>query len=345
MTVAIPFHLKHAAPRAGHVLSLADLDPDGITELLDDAATLKAEPQRAGHAMDGPLAGRSVALLFQKPSLRTRVSFEVGVARLGGTPVVLGGADIGFGVREPIEDIARSLSRYVDGIVARLLHHADLEALAAATTVPVINALTDVEHPCQALADLLTLREQLGSLEGRRVAWIGDGNNVAHSLILGAVSTGIHLSVATPRGYEPDAVIVDRALAIAAETGATIRFGHDPVAAATDAEAVCTDVWTSMGQEAEADRRRRDFAGFTVSEALLERTNDAVVLHCLPAHRGEEIDGDVIDGPRSVVFDQAENRLWVQKALLVQLVGARSLGARRPTGQLPLPMVLPAATR
>ncbi|MBA2255070.1 MAG: ornithine carbamoyltransferase [Chloroflexi bacterium] len=333
-----------AVPRPGHVLSLGDLDPGSILALLHHAAELKAAPHRALPGASGPLAGRTIALLFQKPSLRTRVSFEAGIARLGGTPVVLSGAEIGFGEREPIEDMARSLERYVDAIVARLLRHEDLARMASVTRVPVVNALTSHEHPCQALADLLTLRERLGPLAGRRVAWVGDGNNVAHSLILGAASVGLHLRVATPPGHEPDAAVVDEALAIAAETGAQLELGHDPVAAVTGAQAVCTDVWTSMGQEAEAAQRRRTFAGlgFTVTRSLLRHTADAIVLHCLPAHRGEEVDADVIDGPASAVFDQAENRMWVQQALLLHLFARPSVDGHRAAGQLALPSLLPS---
>jgi ornithine carbamoyltransferase len=339
MTVALSMPRPIIAPRLGHVLSIADLGPGLVEEVLDDAAALKASPRFAGTPQ--PLAGRSVALLFQKPSLRTRVSFEVGLARLGATPVVLGGAEIGFADREPLEDIARTLSRYVDGIVARLLRHEDLERIAAVATVPVVNALTDREHPCQALADVLTLREQLGSLAGAEVAWVGDGNNVAQSLILAAACVGLHLRVATPVGYEPAEAIVDAALAIAVETGARLTLGHDPAAAVSGAAAVCTDVWTSMGQEAEAAVRRSAFAGFTVSAELLRAAPDAVVLHCLPAHRGQEIDADVIDGPASVVFDQAENRLWVQEALMLRLIGGphAGRGASRIVTQLPLPNV------
>jgi ornithine carbamoyltransferase len=343
MTVTNPMP-RIIAPRAGHVLSIADLGPAGVAELVEDAAALKASPRWAG--TPEPLAGRSVALVFQKPSLRTRVSFEVGLARLGATSVVLGGAEVGVGGREPIEDIARTLSRYVDAIVARLLRHEDLELLAASATVPVVNALTDLEHPCQALADVMTLREHVGPLEGAEVAWVGDGNNVAHSLLLAAACVGLDLRVATPVGYEPAEGIVDAALAIASETGARLTFGHDPIAAVDGAVAVCTDVWTSMGQEAEAVERRRAFTGFTVSRELLQHSADAVVLHCLPAHRGEEIDADVIDGPSSVVFDQAENRLWVQEALMLRLLGGPSgAGGSRAVTQLPLPSARPHSIR
>jgi ornithine carbamoyltransferase len=310
------------APGVRHLLSIADLEPDELADTLDAAAELKAAHGAAPHGRF-PLAGRSVGLLFDKPSLRTRVSFEVGIARLGGTSVSLTGSDIGLGSREPLVDIARTLSRYVDAIVVRIISHASISELAAAAGVPLVNALTEREHPCQALADLLTLRESLGRLNGRQLAFIGDGNNVCNSLLLGGAALGLHLRVATPRGYEPDPSIVHEATLLGRHSGARIEVVHDPLAAVDGADAVYTDVWTSMGSEDDAERRRRDFTGFRVTTDLLRAAPDALVMHCLPAHRGEEIDEDVIDGPRSVVFDQAENRLYVQQAVLLRLLAAR----------------------
>jgi ornithine carbamoyltransferase len=311
-----------ATPRVRHLLSIADLEPDELAGILDHALELKAGRGQAPRGLD-PLAGQSVGLLFDKPSLRTRVSFEVGIARLGGTSVSLTGNDVGLGSREPLADIARTLSRYVDAIVVRIIDHESISELAAAAGVPLVNALTEREHPCQALADLLTLRESLGRLDGRQLTYIGDGNNVCHSLLLGGAAVGLHVKVATPRGYEPDASIVQEAILLGLQTGARIEVLHDPRAAVEGAEAVYTDVWTSMGSEDEADQRRRDFEGFRVTSELLRAAPDALVMHCLPAHRGEEIDADVIDGPRSVVFDQAENRLYVQQAVLLHLLAAR----------------------
>jgi len=308
-----------------HLLSITDLDGDGITDVLDHALELKAHPPIDGRP--ALLANKSVALLFDKQSLRTRVSFEIGIQRLGGHTTSLSGAEIGLGSREPLADIAQTLSRYVDAIVVRMLSHEGLTELAAASTVPVVNALSSVEHPCQALADLLTLREHLGDLAGRHLAYVGDGNNVCHSLLLAGAAVGLNVSVASPRGYEPDPAIVAQATHTARRNGAEIKIGHDPVQAVRGADAIYTDVWASMGAEHEAAERRRVFAGFRVTEQLVAASPDAIVMHCLPAHRGDEIDAEVIDGPRSVVFDQAENRLWAQQAVLVQLLNARRAAA------------------
>lgn len=340
-------------PRVAHLLSVADLDPSAIAEVLEEAERLKAADHRGiggagvgvpGAVAQAPLAGRAVALLFHKPSLRTRVSFEVGVARLGGRPVVVSGAEVGIGTRESVEDIARTLSRYVDAIVGRVLRHEGLERLAGASDVPVINALTDREHPCQALADLMTMREHLGTLAGRRVAFVGDGNNVAHSLLLGAASAGMDVRIATPPGYEPADDVVDLAVARAAETGGRVSVGHDASGAVGDADAVYTDVWAGMGQEAEAEQRRRAFAGFGVTRELLRGAPEAIVLHCLPAHRGEEIDADVIDGRSSVVFDQAENRMWAQMAVLSRLVPPLR-APRERGGHATRPTLVPGGAR
>jgi ornithine carbamoyltransferase len=308
-----------------HLLSVADLDGGTISDLIEHALVLKSLAPGDGRA--ALLAGRSVALLFDKPSLRTRVSFEIGIQRLGGHTTSLSGAEIGLGSREPLADIARTLSRYVDAIVVRMLSHDGLAELAAASGVPVVNALSELEHPCQALADMLTLREHLGSLRGRQLAYVGDGNNVCHSLLLAGAALGLGVRVATPRGYEPDPAIVAEAAHLARRTGAHVEVGHDPVEAVRDADAIYTDVWASMGEEQEAAERRRAFAGFRVTQQLVDVSPTALVMHCLPAHRGEEIDAEVIDGPRSVAFDQAENRLYAQQAVLVHLLNARRAGA------------------
>jgi ornithine carbamoyltransferase len=328
-----PFPSLGAGAQAD-LLSIADLGAEGIADVVDHAIVLKSQAA-AGVAVTRPLSGRHAALLFDKPSLRTRVSFEVGVHRLGGTTTTMTAADVGLGSREPIGDIARTLSRYVDVIVARIHSHDDLVALAADADVPVINALSAWEHPCQALADLVTLKEQLGSLAGRTLTYVGDGNNVCHSLLLGGAAVGLQVKVATPAGYGPDPSIVDEARLLAREHGGHVEIGSDPVAAVGGADAVYTDVWTSMGFEGEAAARERAFAPFRVTRALLANAPDAIVMHCLPAHRGHEIDADVIDGPASVAFDQAENRLYAQQAVILRLL-QRSRGwvaspARTPT--------------
>jgi len=304
-------------PPFDHLLSIADLDATGVDELIEHALELKARPAAVASL---PLAGTSVALVFDRPSLRTRVSFEIGIQRLGGLTTTLAGRDIGLGSREPIADIAATISRYVDAIVMRVVSHDTLSQLAAAASVPVLNALTEREHPCQALADLLTLREHLGALPGRQLVFVGDGNNVCHSLLLAGAAVGLHVRVATPPGYAPDPEIVAQATATARRSGARIELSHDPWAAVDGADAVYTDVWASMGDEAEAGLRRRAFAGFQVSRKLLAGAPEALVMHCLPAHRGEEVEAAVIDGPRSVVFDQAENRLHVQQAVMLRLL-------------------------
>jgi ornithine carbamoyltransferase len=297
-------------------LSVDDLSPKELGELLDLAADVKARP--ATYA--GRLEGRSIALIFEKPSTRTRVSFEVGVAQLGAHPVVLSSTELQLGRGETIEDTGRVLSRYLDAIVLRTFEQERLEVLAGAADVPVINSLSDFEHPCQALADLLTMRERLGSLEGRTLTYLGDGNNVAHSLLLGGAKAGMRVRVATPPGFEPIPQIVQRATEIAAGTGGAVEVTNDPLEATTQADVLYTDVWASMGQEAEADERLLVFTPYRVTQALVATAADeVVVLHCLPAHRGQEIEAGVIDGPRSAVWDQAENRLHTQKALLLRL--------------------------
>ncbi len=313
----------HSFPHPGagqaDLLSIMDLGADGIADVVEHAIVLKSQAA-AGVAVSRPMAGKHAALLFDKPSLRTRVSFEVGVHRLGGTTTTMSSADVGLGSREPISDIAQTLSRYVDLIVARIHSHDDLVALATHADVPVINALSAWEHPCQALADLVTLQEHLGGLAGNTLTYVGDGNNVCHSLLLGGAAVGLHVTVATPIGYGPDPALVDEARLIAREHGGSIVVGHDPVAAVAGADAVYTDTWTSMGFEGEAEDRERAFAPFRVTRALLAGAPDAIVMHCLPAHRGHEIDAEVLDGPASVAFDQAENRLYAQQAVMLQLL-------------------------
>lgn len=299
-----------------HFLSVDDVDADGLDRILTLGESLASDRSRRDD-----LAGRTVALLFEKPSLRTRASFEVGVAELGGTTLPMWDSEIGLGKRETVADTARVLERYVHGIVLRTYAQSNLTQMANAVDIPVVNALSDHEHPCQALADLLTMRRAFGSdLRGRRLTYVGDGNNVAHSLLLAGALAGMDVVVAHPEGYAPDQSVVDRACAIAADTGAEIDVTTDPVAGCTGVHAIYTDVWASMGQEDEATERRLAFAPFQVTRALVDvAADDAIVLHCLPAHRGEEIAANVMDGPRARVFDQAENRLHAQKALLVDL--------------------------
>jgi ornithine carbamoyltransferase len=301
------------------VLSLNRYTPEDIYQLLSVAAEFKAGRSPA----DGkPLDGKSVALIFKKPSTRTRISFEAAVAQLGGHPIYLSAADLQLGRGETIEDTGRVLSRYVQAIVFRTFEHAEIEALAAAADVPVINALTDDHHPCQALADLLTILEQKDRLAGLKVVYIGDGNNVCHSLMIASGKVGIDFVAACPPGYEPRAEITARVQAEMGERGGSVTISNDPGEAAGGADVLYTDVWASMGQDREQDERRRAFTGWQVNAELVNRAKqDVIVMHCLPAHRGEEISAEVLDGPRSVVFDQAENRLHVQKALLVSLMG------------------------
>jgi ornithine carbamoyltransferase len=323
LTVAQPPSRRAAGSPFGpiHFISGADAVALGLERLLLRAEWLHRD--RRLHRVADPLAGRHVALLFEKPSLRTKMSFEVGVAALGGRVTYLGPTEVGIGTRESAADVGRNLSRWVDAVVVRTFAHAALVELAEASSVPVVNALTDREHPCQALADLLTLRQHLGSLRGRRLAFVGDGNNVLHSLLLTGALAGLEIAVATPTGYEPDAGIVEEARAFADRHGGSVVIGSDPVAAVTGADAVYTDVWTSMGAEAEAEERRARFGPYQVNAALLSHAPGALVMHCLPAHRGEEITSEVLDGPRSVVLDQAENRLYVQQAVLLELLGRR----------------------
>jgi ornithine carbamoyltransferase len=300
-----------------HFLADDDLSAAEQLAILDEADRMKKD-RYASRPLAGP---RSVAVVFEKPSTRTRLSFEVGIAELGGHPVVLDARSTQLGRGETIEDTARVLSRYVDAIVIRTFGQDRIEALAAASTVPVVNALTDYAHPCQVLADLQTIREHKGGPAGLTLTYLGDGNNMAHSLLLGGALAGMHVRVASPEGFQPLEDVVRRAGQLAAEHGGSVRVTDDPVAAATGADVLYTDVWASMGQEAEAAARIAPLRPYALDDrALAVAAQGAVVMHCLPAHRGEEIAASVIDGPASIVFDQAENRLHAQKALLAFLL-------------------------
>jgi len=306
--------VTQAMPR--HFLVDDDLTPGELEAVLDDADRRKKE-----RFADSPLGGGSVALVFEKPSTRTRLSFEVGVHELGGHPMVIDASTTQLGRGETLEDTAMVMSRYCRAIVIRTFGQERIERLAAASSVPVVNALTDYAHPCQALADLQTIRERRGGLSGMTLTYVGDGNNVAHSLMLAGVAAGMRVRVATPRGYEPIGQVVRRANQLGEETGGAAVVMTDPVEASKGADVLYTDVWASMGQEAESESRHLVFQGYTIDERLVDAANDDVlVMHCLPAHRGEEIAAEVIDGPHSVVWDQAENRLHAQKALLAFLL-------------------------
>jgi ornithine carbamoyltransferase len=295
------------------LLEVDDLDPARLAAVLDRAIAWKADPEQ----IPATLAGRGVAALFEKPSARTRISVEMAVATLHGHPIYIRPEEVGLDVRESVEDVARTMAGMCAAIAARVFDHRVLERMEAVVDVPVINLLSDRSHPCQALADLLTLREHYQRLEGLRVAYVGDGNNVAASLAFGAALSGVELVVASPEGYELDADVVARARNL----GGTIELTGDPQDAVRGVDAIYTDVWTSMGQEAEREQRLHAFAGFTVDEALLKGASpDVVFLHCLPAHRGEEVATEVIDGPRSLVWPQAANRMHAVRALLVDLV-------------------------
>ena len=306
------------------LVSAADLSADEVSLLFARARQLKSERRVGGHAQ--LLTGRTLAMLFQKPSLRTRVTFEAGMAQLGGHAVYLTN-DVVLGARETVRDVARNLERFVDAIVARTGPHEVITELAANAGVPVINGLSIREHPCQALADYLTILEHRGSLNGLVLSFVGDGNNVYHSLALLGATLGVEVRLAHPAGYAPSPRIVERAREIAAGTGARLFFSHDPHEVVDGADVIYTDTWTSMGQEAEAEERRDAFRAYQVNADLLARArSDAMVMHCLPAHRGEEITSDVMDGPQSIIFDQSENRLHLQKALLVEVIAGSSSG-------------------
>jgi ornithine carbamoyltransferase len=303
--------LKCSAP---DLLRDLDLTGDELLYLLDLAGEIKRSPPDYARALEG----KSIALLFEKPSLRTRLTFEIAMKQMGGGSVFCDGP---VGVREPLKDIARNLDRWVEGIVARVFSQATLEALAEWSSVPVINALSDAWHPCQALADIQTIRECFGRLQGLKLCFVGDGNNVAQSLMLTSTRLGMDFALACPEGYSPNPDVVVQAEGLAAVSGASLVITHDPAEALKGAHAVYTDVWASMGQEQEATLRRRAFAGYQINPELFERAHpDAVFMHCLPAKRGEEVTDSVMESPCSVVFEQAENRLHAQKALLLMML-------------------------
>ncbi len=312
--IEVPEQLK-----GRHFSLVRNWSPAELTIALDLADELKSL-QKAGepHRL---LPGRTLGMIFQKPSTRTRVSFEVGIAQLGGVALYLPAGDLQLGRGETIKDTANVLSRYLDAIVIRTFAQADVEELAAHAQIPVINGLTDSAHPCQALADLMTIRERLGRLSGVRLAYLGDGNNVCASLMVAAASFGLRFVAATPPGYEPEDEAISAAMKLAAQAGGTVELTHDPREAAREADALYTDVWTSMGQEEERARRLADLAGYGIDADLLALAGEeAIVLHCLPAHYGEEITEDVLYGPKSAVWDQAENRLHAQKALMALII-------------------------
>ncbi len=299
------------------LISIQDFSPDELACALELAAAIKARPAD----FRGTLSGKQIVLFFEKPSLRTRLTFEAGINSLGGSSFFVDQTHSRLGAREPLCDVAHNLDRWIDGIVLRTFAHETVTTMAQHACIPVINALSDAEHPCQAMADMLTLQEHFGELRGLRLAYVGDGNNVAHSLMLAAASLGVSIAVGTPRGYEPDAVITDAARELAAISGAAVDLFNDPIEAVAEADAVYTDVWASMGQEQEAVDRSNIFAPFQVNQKLFSHAaKHAVFMHCLPAHRGDEVTAAVIDSPRSVVFDQAENRLHIQKSILVLLL-------------------------
>jgi ornithine carbamoyltransferase len=300
-----------------HLLTGMEWNPSQVRELLHLAADVKSHPDR----YRGALAGRFLALIFEKPSLRTRVTFEVGISSLGGSSVFLDHTDSRLGQRECIPDVAKNLERWVQGIVARTFSQESIDALAENASIPVINALSDRYHPCQALSDFFTLQERFGGLRGLKLAYVGDGNNVCHSLISIAARAGAHLRIATPAGYHPDPAVISEAKRTAREIRGKIELCGSPEEAVADAQAIYTDVWTSMGHEQESAAREAAFAGYQVNDALFAHAaSDAVFMHCLPAHRGSEVSAEVIDSPRSIVFDQAENRLHMQKAILLTLL-------------------------
>lgn len=302
-----------------HFLDLASCSTEELVELLETALRLKHEWRNGGN--QPILRGKTLGMIFQKPSLRTRVSFEMAMKHLGGSAIMLGPQEIGLGKRESVPDVARVLSSYVDGIMARVFDHAHVVELAEFSRVPVINGLSDSYHPCQALADIMTIREHFGRLAGLRLAFVGDGNNVAASVALVCAHFGVTFSIATPEGYEMQSSIREQAYDLAERNGSSLEMHTRPQQAVADADVIYTDTWVSMGQEAEAQERIGEFAGFQVNRDLLRfAKDDTIVMHCLPAHRGEEITDDVMDSPQSKVFEQAENRMHAQKAVLTHLL-------------------------
>ena len=299
------------------LISIQDFQPDELACALELATAMKLRPAD----YRGTLVGKQIVLFFEKPSLRTRLTFEAGIHSLGGVSFFVDQTQSRLGARESLSDVAHNLERWIDGVVLRTFAHETVTEMARHASIPVINALSELEHPCQAMADMQTLQEHFGDLHNVRLAYVGDGNNVAHSLMLAAASLGASISVATPAGYEPDAEIARAAEQIAALTGATVQVGNDAREAVSGADAVYTDVWASMGEEDEAIERRKIFMPFQVNQKLFSQAAQrAVFMHCLPAHRGDEVTASVIDSPRSVVFDQAENRLHIQKAIMVLLL-------------------------
>ena len=302
-----------------HFLRISDWSSEDLQSLLDLAVQLKAELRDGGNAP--VLKGKTLGLIFQKPSLRTRVSFEIGMRQLGGDSITLGPEEIGLGKRESVADIIRVMSRYVEILMARVFEHAHVEEMAQWGSIPIINGLSDTDHPCQALADIMTIYEHVGSLKGVPLTYIGDGNNVAGSLAEAAASFGMHFRIATPPGYGLSEDTLDRAGRIAEQTGATIEAYHDPHVAVADSDVIYTDTWVSMGQEKETAERVAVMRPYQVNAALVAQARpNAIVMHCLPAHRGQEITDEVADSAQSVIFDQAENRLHAQKAVLVKLL-------------------------
>ena len=303
--------------RGRDYLSVDDFSTEEIKSILRLTADMKAHPKRYRKVLDGKM----LALFFEKPSLRTRTTFTVGIKQLGGDSLLLTPADINLGKRESVFDVAKNLERMVDGIMIRTFGHDICESLAANAAVPVINGLTDLEHPCQAMADIFTVIEHRKSVRRLKLSYIGDGNNVAHSLMLIGAKLGTTIFVGTPESHKPVQSVIDRASAIAADTGATVTWTADPMEAARDADVIYTDTWTSMGQEAEAEARRKIFAPYQVNRDLFSHAKpDALFMHCLPAHRGEEVTDEIIDAPNSVVFQEAENRLHAQKAIMYELL-------------------------
>ncbi len=299
------------------LISIQDFSPDELACALELAASMKARPAD----YRGVLSGKQIVLFFEKPSLRTRLTFEAGINSLGGTSFFVDQTQSRLGARESLSDVAHNLERWIDGVVLRTFAHETVTAMAMHASIPVINALSELEHPCQAMADMLTLQEHFGDLRGVRLAYVGDGNNVAHSLMLAAASLGASISIGTPAGYEPSAAITQAARELAVASGARIEIVNDPIEAVAGADAVYTDVWASMGQEEETAERQKLFAPYQVNQKLFSyAAKHAVFMHCLPAHRGDEVAASVIDSPRSVVFDQAENRLHIQKSILVLLL-------------------------
>ena len=297
-------------------ISLKDLTPAEITRLLELAGQMKFDRTHSCEL----LKGKTLGLLFQKPSNRTRVSFEVGIFQMGGKSIYLGPEEINLGVREATSDVAKTVSRYLDGIVARTHSHEDILDLAKHASIPVINGLSDLFHPCQALADILTIQEKFKKLKGLTLAYVGDGNNVCHSLLMGCSKVGIHVNMAVPSGYEPNKEILQMAKTFAKESSARILLTHSPQEAVVDADVLYADVWVSMGQEAESEKRIKDFSGFQFNDNLAKFAKEHYIfMHCLPAHRGLEVTAEIIDGKHSVIFDQAENRLHTQKAVLNSL--------------------------